>query len=225
MNMSLGILGTKVGMTQIFDNTGQAVPVTVIKAEPCLITQFKTLKTDGYNAVQLGYQTVAEKKLTKPELGHLQKTNSEPVKYLKEFRLSIEEAEDFQNEYQLSTLENLKEKKTIGLNILNSVQTIDVTGYSIGRGFMGYQKRHNFKRGPMSHGSKNHRLPGSIGAGSTPGRVYPGTRMAGRKISRKTTIKKLQIVQIDLENSLLIIKGSVPGKAKGLLYISPSKTR
>ena len=109
--MSLGILGTKVGMTQIFDNTGQAVPVTVIKAEPCLITQFKTLKTDGYNAVQLGYQTVTENKLTKPELGHLQKTNSEPVKYLKEFRLSIEEAEDFQNEYQLSTLENLKEKK------------------------------------------------------------------------------------------------------------------
>lgn len=203
--MSIGILGTKLGMTQIFDETGNAIPVTIIQAGPCPITQIKTKATDGYNAIQVGYRETKEKNLTKAQLGHLQKTKNSALRVLQEF--SVESADSIEIE------------KPLTVELFNDNDIVNIQGYSIGRGFSGYQKRHNFARGPMSHGSKNHRLPGSIGAGSTPGRVYPGTRMAGRKGASKTTIRGLQIVKVDSERSLLIVKGSVPGKPGGLLTI------
>nr|AIU44607.1 ribosomal protein L3 [Cyanophora paradoxa] len=203
--MSIGILGTKLGMTQIFDETGNAIPVTIIQAGPCPITQLKTKATDGYNAIQVGYRETKEKNLTKAQLGHLQKTKNSALRILQEFAI---EAPD-----------SIEIEKPLTVELFNDNDIVNIQGYSIGRGFSGYQKRHNFARGPMSHGSKNHRLPGSIGAGSTPGRVYPGTRMAGRKGASKTTIRGLKIVKVDSERSLLIVKGSVPGKPGGLLTI------
>lgn len=207
--MAVGILGTKLGMTQVFDDAGNAVPVTVVQAGPCVVTQIKTPETDGYSAIQLGFKTVAQKALTKPELGHLAKSGSEPVRHLQEYR--VDSTDGFQLGQQL-----LADRFTSG-------QLVDVVGTSIGRGFAGYQKRHNFRRGPMAHGSKNHRLPGSTGAGTTPGRVYPGKRMAGRLGDSRVTIRKLQVVRVDAERNLLLIKGAVPGKPGALLSISPAK--
>jgi large subunit ribosomal protein L3 len=207
--VSLGILGTKLGMTQIFDQDGKAIPVTVVQAGPCTVTQIKTLQTDGYSAVQLGYNEVAAKALSKPELGHLAKSESSPVRHLREYRL--DGVEDFQLGQKLQA------------DVFSPGQVVDVAGTSIGRGFAGYQKRHNFKRGPMAHGSKNHRLPGSTGAGTTPGRVYPGKRMAGRLGGTRTTIRKLTIVRVDADRNLLLIKGAVPGKPGSLLSITPAK--
>ena len=207
--MSVGILGTKLGMTQIFDDEGNAVPVTVIQAGPCVVTQVKTAQTDGYTAVQIGYKDVPEKALTKPQLGHLAKAGVEtPVRHLKEYR--VETIDD----YQLG--------QSVTAEQFEPGQLVDVTGTSIGRGFAGNQKRHNFHRGPMSHGSKNHRLPGSIGPGTTPGRVYPGKKMAGQLGNKRVTTRKLQVVKIDAENNLLVIKGTIPGKPGGLLSIAPA---
>ncbi|HEY9700843.1 MAG TPA: 50S ribosomal protein L3, partial [Allocoleopsis sp.] len=148
--MSVGILGTKLGMTQVFDETGRAIPVTVIQAGPCKVTQVNTKEKDGYNAIQLGFKEVKAKSLNKPELGHLAKTEAPPLRHLKEYR--IEEVEG----YELGS-----DRKA---DIFSAGQIVDVIGTSIGKGFAGYQKRHNFGRGPMSHGSKNHRQPGSVGA-------------------------------------------------------------
>lgn len=207
--MSLGILGTKLGMTQIFDQeTGAAIPVTVVQAGPCTVTQVKTSDTDGYTSVQIGYGDVKEKALSKPELGHLSKAGATPLRHLKEYRL------DDSSSYELG--------QSITASIFEAGQTVDVSGNTIGRGFAGYQKRHNFKRGNMTHGSKNHRLPGSTGAGTTPGRVYPGKRMAGRYGGTKITVRKLEVVRVDEERNLLLIKGAVPGKAGNLLSIAPS---
>lgn len=206
--MSVGILGTKLGMTQIFDDDGNAVPVTVIQAGPCVVTQVKAAQTDGYTAIQIGYDNVPEKALTKPELGHLAKAGVTPVRHLKEYR--VEKAD----EYELG--------QSLTADQFEPGQLVDVTGTSIGRGFAGNQKRHNFRRGPMSHGSKNHRLPGSIGPGTTPGRVYPGKKMAGQLGNKQVTTRKLQVVKIDAENNLLVIKGAIPGKPGNLLSISPA---
>ncbi|OKH17210.1 50S ribosomal protein L3 [[Limnothrix rosea] IAM M-220] len=207
--MSLGILGTKLGMTQIFDQeTGAAIPVTVIQAGPCTVTQVKTSETDGYTSVQIGYGDVKEKALSKPELGHLSKAGATPLRHLKEYRL------DDASSYELG--------QSVTASIFEAGQTVDVSGNTIGRGFAGYQKRHNFKRGNMTHGSKNHRLPGSTGAGTTPGRVYPGKRMAGRYGGTKITVRKLEVVRVDEERNLLLIKGAVPGKTGNLLSIAPS---
>jgi large subunit ribosomal protein L3 len=196
-------------MTQVFDETGRAIPVTVIQAGPCTVTQIKTKETDGYTAVQLGFQEVKEKALSKPELGHLSKANAKPLRHLREYRLV--DASGF-------TLgEEIRADRCIKVG-----QIVDVTGNSIGRGFAGYQKRHNFGRGPMSHGSKNHRLPGSTGAGTTPGRVYPGKRMAGRMGNERVTVKKLTVVRIDPDRNLVLIKGAVPGKPGTLVSIAPS---
>lgn len=208
--MTLGILGTKLGMTQIFDEEGRSVPVTVVAAGPCPVTQIKTLETDGYIAVQVGYGNVKEKALTKPELGHLKKASVAPVRHLQEYRLK-----------DVSSYEMGQEIK---VDIFEAGQIVDVTGTSIGKGFTGYQKRHNFRRGPMSHGSKNHRSPGSTGAGTTPGRIYPGKRMAGQSGNSQVTIRKLTIVEVDLERNLLLIKGAIPGKAGSFLNIKPTKT-
>ncbi len=207
--MSVGILGTKLGMTQVFDEAGRSIPVTVVQAGPCTVTQIKTADTDGYSAIQVGFYEVAEKSLNRPELGHLKKAEATPLRHLKEYRL------DSVGEYQLG--------QQIKADIFAAGQVVDVIGTSIGRGFAGYQKRHNFKRGPMAHGSKNHRLPGSTGAGTTPGRVYPGKRMAGRLGGDQVTVRKLTVVRVDGERNLLLIQGAVPGKPGALINIVPAK--
>jgi large subunit ribosomal protein L3 len=208
--VSIGILGTKLGMTQIFDETGVAIPVTVVQAGPCTITQIKTAQTDGYTALQLGFGAVATKALSKPELGHLAKAEAGPLRHLQEYRL------DSTSEFALG--------QELKADTFSAGQIVDVIGTSIGRGFAGYQKRHNFKRGPMAHGSKNHRQPGSTGAGTTPGRVYPGKRMAGQLGNKRVTVRKLTIVRVDAERNLILIKGAVPGKPGALLNIVPAKT-
>jgi large subunit ribosomal protein L3 len=207
--VAVGILGKKLGMTQVFDEAGNAIPVTVVQAGPCVVTQIKTSDTDGYAAIQLGFDEVTEKKLNKPELGHLARSSSAPLRHLKEYRV------DAADSFELG--------QAVTAEVFAEGQLVDVTGKSIGRGFAGYQKRHNFRRGPMGHGSKNHRAPGSTGAGTTPGRVYPGKRMAGQMGNVKVTTCKLQVVRVDSDRNLLLIKGAIPGKPGGLLSIAPAK--
>lgn len=206
--VSVGILGKKLGMTQIFSEDGKAIPVTVVEAGPCKITQIKTKETDGYEAVQIGYEDVKPKNLNQPLLGHLKKSDAPPLRHLREYKPQSV------SDYELG--------QTLTVELFSDGQLIDVSGNSIGGGFAGNQKRHNFKRGPMSHGSKNHRLPGSTGAGTTPGRVYPGKRMAGRKGGNRVTVRKLTIVKTDLDNNLILVKGAVPGKPGTVLSISPA---
>jgi len=207
--VSVGLLGNKIGMTQIFDESGNIIPVTILKVGPCVITQVKTEAKDGYNSIQIGYGNVSSKSLTQPELGHLQKSNIQPLKYLKEFRILDED--------------KFKVGQILKVDLLSSGQLVNIKGKSIGKGFSGLQKRHNFTRGPMTHGSKNHRLPGSIGMGTTPGRVLPGKKMSGQLGNKVTTIQKLKVIQINLEENILVIKGSVPGKPGNLLSIVPSE--
>ena len=207
--MSVGLLGNKIGMTQIFDESGNIIPVTILKVGPCIITQVKTKSKDGYDSIQIGYGNVSNKALTQPELGHLQKSNIQPLKYLKEFR--VNETDKF----EIGQILNVES--------FSPGQLVNIRGKSIGKGFSGLQKRHNFTRGPMTHGSKNHRAPGSIGMGTTPGRVLPGKKMAGQLGNQITTIKKLKVIQINLEENILVIKGSVPGKPGNLLSIVPSE--
>jgi len=204
----IGLLGNKIGMTQIFDESGNIIPVTILKVGPCVITQVKTKLKDGYDAIQIGYGNVSSKALTQPELGHLQKSNIQPLKYLKEFKINEN------NEFNIGQILNV--------NSFSPGQLVNIRGKSIGKGFSGLQKRHNFTRGPMTHGSKNHRAPGSIGMGTTPGRVLPGKKMAGQLGNKITTIKKLKVIQINSEENILVIKGSVPGKPGNLLSIVPS---
>lgn len=207
--MSLGLLGNKIGMTQIFDKSGNVIPVTILKVGPCIITQVKTTLKDGYNSIQVGYGSIASKMLTQPQLGHLQKSNIQPLKYLKEFYVTD------------ST--NFKVGQILNVESFSTGQLIDVTGKSIGKGFSGLQKRHNFARGPMTHGSKNHRAPGSIGMGTSPGRVLPGKKMSGQLGNKTVNVKKLKIVQVNQHENILVVKGAVPGKPGNLLSIIPSK--
>jgi large subunit ribosomal protein L3 len=206
--VAIGLLGNKIGMTQIFDESGNIIPVTILKVGPCVITQVKTKSKDGYNSIQIGYGNVSNKSLTQPELGHLQKSNIQPLKYLKEFRTTEND--------------NFSIGQVLNVDSFSPGQLVNIRGKSIGKGFAGLQKRHNFTRGPMTHGSKNHRAPGSIGMGTTPGRVLPGKKMAGQLGNKITTIKKLKVIQINSEENLLVIKGSVPGKPGNLLSIVPS---
>ena len=206
--MAIGLLGNKIGMTQIFDESGNIIPVTILKVGPCVITQVKTIEKDGYNAIQVGYGNIPSKALTQPELGHLQKSNIQPLKYLKEFRINDD------NEFQIG--------QVLNVDAFSEGQLVNVRGKSIGKGFSGLQKRYNFARGPMTHGSKNHREPGSIGMGTTPGRVLPGKKMAGQLGNKIATIQKLKVIQINPEENILVIKGSVPGKPGNLLSIVPS---
>jgi len=206
--VSIGLLGNKIGMTQIFDESGNIIPVTILKVGPCVVTQIKTKEKDGYNAVQIGYSNVSSKSLNQPKLGHLQKSNIQPLKYLKEFRVSEND------EFEVG--------QVLKIDTLSTGQLVNIQGKSIGKGFAGLQKRHNFTRGPMTHGSKNHRAPGSIGMGTTPGRVLPGKKMAGQLGNKITTVKKLKVIQFNLEENILVIKGSVPGKPGNLLSIVPS---
>jgi large subunit ribosomal protein L3 len=203
--MVLGILGTKVGMTQIFDQNGDIIPVTIIKAGPCFITQIKTPETDGYNALQLGYGEVSSKYCKKPQHGHLTKIGLSPLRYTREYKVA--EPSSFE----------LGQK--ISVDSFKVGQLVQVTGKRIGKGFAGNQKRHNFSRGPMTHGSKNHRAPGSIGAGTTPGRVLVGKKMAGQLGNRFVSISNLEILKINSEQNFLVVKGSVPGKPGNLVSI------
>jgi large subunit ribosomal protein L3 len=203
--MPIGIFGRKLGMTQIFDDTGRIQAVTLVKAEVCQISQIKTTQTDGYNGIQVAYGQTSLNSLTKPQQGHLKKATGTGFKYFGEFR--TEAPDNFKLGQEL-TLESF----TVG-------QKLRVTGKSIGKGFAGCQKRHNFSRGPMTHGSKNHRLPGSIGAGTTPGRVYPGKKMAGRLGNNKITIKNTEILAVNIKEKVIVLKGSLPGKAHSLLKL------
>jgi len=203
---AIRLLGRKIGMTQVFNNIGNVIPITILQLGPCFITQIKTIENHGYNAIQIGYEIVKNTKLNKSELGHLNKFQLPNVKYLKEFRVE--------------TCDNFTIGQMISIADLEIGNYINVKGKSIGKGFAGYQKRHNFTRGPMSHGSKNHRQPGSIGAGTTPGRVFPGKKMAGRMGYNQITIKNLEIIDIKTEDNLLLVKGSVPGKSGNLISIT-----
>ncbi len=207
--MVIGLIGNKIGMTQIFDEAGNIIPVTVLKVGPCVITQVKTKLKDGYDAIQVGYRSISNKSLTQPELGHLQKSGVPPLKYLKEF--IVNNSSEFQT------------GQIINVDSFQTGQLVNIKGKTIGKGYSGLQKRHNFSRGPMTHGSKNHREPGSIGMGTTPGRVLPRKKMAGQLGNKITTVKKLKVIQINAEENILVIKGSVPGKPGNLLSIIPSE--
>lgn len=202
--MSIGMIGQKVGMTQIFDDKGLAIPVTLLQVGPCTVTQIQ--KNENYSRIQIGYKILNPNKLNKPMLGHFARKNLPCFKYLKEYK--IKDTENY-NVGDIIKVKDLKEK-----------EFVNVSGLSSGKGFSGYQKRHKFSRGPMSHGSKNHREPGSIGAGTTPGRVFPGKRMAGRMGHKKVTIQNIQIIKIDSINNLLVMKGSIPGKIGNIIYIN-----
>jgi large subunit ribosomal protein L3 len=199
-----GILGRKLGMSQVFDpDTGAMTPVTVVEAGPCPVVQVKTVDTDGYDAVQLAFEPVAERKLSKPELGHLEKAGAGPHRHLVEVRghsgLSVGE--------------------TVTVETFEPGDKIKVSGISVGKGFQGTIKRHGFTRGPVSHGSHNVRAPGSIGASATPSRVFKGRRMPGRMGGVRVTQPGLVVHEVDLERNLLLIKGSIPGPASGLVEI------
>ncbi|PON87465.1 Ribosomal protein [Trema orientale] len=211
MEAGIGLMATKLGMMSFFQDDGKVVPVTVVGfKEGNIVTQVKTQATDGYDAVQVGYRRVRDRKLTKPELGHLEKAGAIPMRHLQEFRL--QSVEGFEPNQRLELEEMFKEG-----------DLVDVSGTTIGKGFQGGIKRHNFKRGPMTHGSKSHRALGSIGAGTTPGRVYKGKKMPGRMGGTKRKIRKLKIVKIDKDLNVVMIKGALPGKPGNLLRITPAK--
>ena len=207
--MAPGIFVRKIGMTHIFDENGTNIPVTLVQAEDCQISQIKTSKTDGYNAIQVAYGQTKSSKLSKPTLGHLEKSGLSSFRSFGEFIVTDP------TQYNLS--------ESIDLKSFEIGQAVKVTGNSIGKGFTGNQKRHNFSRGPMTHGSKNHRLPGSIGAGSTPSRVYPGKKMAGQLGGGMVTLKSSEVLYVNTDDNILVLKGSVPGKKNTVLKIQPQK--
>lgn len=206
--MVKAILGTKLGMTQIFDEIGRAIPVTVVKAGPCIVVQKKTIEVDGYNAIQVGFGDAKEQEMNKPKKGHVGKAEVNPVKYLKEFRIDDPEAYQIGQELKVA-------------DIFASGDIVDVAGTSKGKGFSGAIKRHNFARGPMSHGSKNHRRPSSAGA-KGPARIFKGRKMPGRMGGESVTVQKLQVVKVDAEKNLLLVRGAIPGARKSLVTIKGS---
>jgi large subunit ribosomal protein L3 len=205
-----GLLGKKLGMTQIFDDRGEVIPVTVIEAGPCYITQKKTLENDGYTAVQLGFEEVKPARVNKPELGHLAKNHLPSLRYLREFR--VEDHSD------------LSEGQKLDAGVFEVGDLVDVIGVSKGKGFAGAVKRHHFSGGPRTHGQSDRlRAPGAIGAGSTPGRIIKGLRMAGRMGNDRVTVQNLEIALVDPERNLLAVKGAVPGARDGLLIIRQAR--
>lgn len=210
--MSPGILGKKIGMTQVFSADGQVVPVTVLKAGPCVVVQRKTPQFDGYDAVQLGFMEYAKKTgVNKPSSGHLKKSGAEGVKFMREFRLEEGSNGD------------LKAGDRVLVDEFKPKEKVDVIGVSKGRGFASLIKRHNFKGGPGSHGSMFHRAPGSIGASSFPSRVFPGMRMAGHMGTARVTVRNLEIVEVDTEENVLLVKGAVPGPTGGYVMVRRAK--
>jgi len=201
-----GVLGEKLGMTQVWDDNNKIVPVTVVKAGPCVVTQVRSADVDGYAAVQLGFGAIDPRKVNKPTAGHYAKSSATPRRHLVELRT------DDASEYTLG--------QELGPDVFEAGQTVDVAGTSKGKGFAGVMKRHNFKGVGASHGAKrNHRKPGSIGAGSTPSRVFKGLRMAGRMGGDSITVQNLTVHAVDVEKGLLLIKGAIPGSVGSLVFV------
>jgi len=198
------ILGRKIGMTQIFSPEGKIIPVTAIEAGPCVIAQVKAEETDGYNAIQIGFGAIKNKNTNKAMKGHFAKAGAAPVRFLKELRVESSEG------YQVG--------QSIDISVFQSGDKVDVAGISKGKGFAGTIKRWNFSRGPMSHGSKNHRRPASSGA-KGPARTFKGKKSPGQMGGERVTVQNLEIVKVDLEKNLLLIKGAVPGPKKGLVMV------
>ena len=203
--MKKGIIGKKIGMTQIFDEKGNVVPVTVIEATPNVVAQVKTVETDGYNSIQLGYGEVKDKHINKPEKGHFTKAGLAAKKHLREFRV-----ED---------VENYKVGDEVKADIFEAGEKIDVQGTTKGKGFQGVIKRHGQHRGPMGHGSMYHRRPGSMGSTSTPGRVFKGKKLPGHMGRVTVTIQNLDVVRVDMDKNVILVKGSVPGAKGAILKI------
>ncbi len=203
--MKKGIIGRKVGMTQIFDEKGNVIPVTVIEAGPCVVAQVKTVEKEGYNALQLGFGEVKTKHMNKPEMGHFAKSKIDNKKHLREFRLD--------------SIEGVKVGDEIKADIFQEGERVDIQGISKGKGFQGVIKRHGQHRGPMGHGSMYHRRPGSMGATSTPGRVFKGKKLPGHMGRVTVTIQNLDVVKIDMDKNVILVKGSVPGCKGAILKI------
>ena len=206
--MKKGIIGRKVGMTQIFDEKGNVIPVTVIEAGPCTVAQVKTVETDGYDAVQLGFGEIKDKHINKPEKGHFAKAGLEAKKHLREFRLE--------------SVEGVKVGDEVKADVFEAGEKVDVQGISKGKGFQGVIKRHGQHRGPMGHGSMYHRRPGSMGSTSTPGRVFKGKRLPGHMGANTITIQNLEVVAVDLDKNVILVRGSVPGVNGAILKIRQS---
>ena len=206
--MNKTLIGKKVGMTQIFDGEGKVIPVTVIEVGPCTVTQIKTVEQDGYQAVQLGFGDVKERKLTKPELGKFTKAKLTPKKYLREFRVD--------------SVEGLNVGDELKADVFQAGDKVDIQGTSKGKGFQGVIKRHGQSRGPMGHGSMYHRRPGSMGPTSTPGRVFPGKNLPGHMGDVTVTIQNLEVIKVDLDKNAILVKGSVPGAKGAILKIKSS---
>ena len=203
--MKKGLIGKKVGMTQIFDEAGKVIPVTAIEAGPCVVAQVKTEETDGYTAIQLGFGDVKESKLNRPEKGHFSKGNVTPKKHLREFRVD--------------SVEEVKVGDELKADVFAAGDKIDIQGTSKGKGFQGVIKRHGQSRGPMGHGSMYHRRPGSMGPTSTPGRVFKGKKLPGHMGRVTVTIQNLDVVKVDLDKNVILVKGSVPGPKGSILKI------
>lgn len=206
--MKKAIIGKKIGMTQIFDETGKVIPVTVIEAGPCVIAQVKTVETDGYDAIQLAFGDIKENKVNKPVKGHYAKASLTPKKHLREFRVDSIESYKVGNEVKADTFAQ--------------GDKIDIQGISKGKGFQGVIKRHGQSRGPMGHGSMYHRRPGSMGPTSTPGRVFKGKKLPGHMGRQTITIQNLDVVRVDMDKNVILVKGSVPGVKGAILKIKTS---
>jgi large subunit ribosomal protein L3 len=209
--MTPGILGRKIGMTQVFRPDGQVVPVTLLKAGPCVVVQKKTPLADGYSAVQLGFmEYIKPARISKPLAGHTKKANVEGVKFLRELKLRPGD-------------DDLKPGDQVLVDQFKPADKVDVTGISKGRGFAGVVKRHHFRGGDASHGSMFHRAPGSIGGSSYPSRVWPGTRMAGHMGTQRVTVRNLEIIDVNAEDNVLVVKGAVPGPNGGYVVVRRAK--
>ena len=206
--MKKGLIGKKIGMTQIFNEEGKVIPVTVIEAGPCVVSQVKTEETDGYNSIQLGFGAIKESKVNKPERGHFTKANIAPARYLREFRVD--------------SIEDVKVGDELKADIFMAGDKIDIQGTSKGKGFQGVIKRHGQHRGPMGHGSMYHRRPGSTGSTSTPGRVFKGKKLPGHMGAETVTIQNLEVIKVDLDKNIILVKGSVPGAKGSILKIKSS---
>lgn len=202
--MAKGILGRKLGMTQVFDERGHVVPVTVIEAGPCVVVQKKTPENDGYSAIQVGFGSMRESLANKPLRGHFQKAGIRPLRFLREFRVD--------------NVESYEVGQQIKVDIFAPGEKVDVTGTSKGKGFAGGIKRHGFQRGPMKHGSKYHRRPGSLAA-KGPARVFKGRRLPGHMGVERVTVQNLEVVRVDPERNLLVLRGAVPGPRRSLVMI------
>ena len=205
----IGLIGKKLGMTRQFEENGRSVPVTVIEAGPCVITQVKEEKNEGYSAVQMGFGAKKPKNTPMPMQGHFRKAGTDPLRTVIEFRV------DEGHEYKMGD--------TVGVSLLSEIELVDVTGTTKGRGFSGTIKRHGQHRGPAGHGSKNVRAMGSIGMHTFPGRVLPGKAMPGQYGNKQETKRNLTVVAVDQEKNLLLVKGSVPGHKNGIVFIRPSR--